>query len=397
MAHTVEDPVVVLAAARTPIGSMMGAFSTLQAWQLGAIAVRAALERSGIPGQRVDEVLLGNCLPAGQGQAPARQAALAAGLPASAGAVTLSKMCGSGMRAMMFAHDMLLAGSAQLVVAGGMESMTNAPYLVPKARQGYRYGHATLYDHMALDGLEDAYERGKAMGEFAEECVAKFGFSRADQDRFAITSAERAVRANEDGSFEWEIAPVAVAGKSGATTVTKDEQPFKARPEKVAQLKPAFKKDGTITAANSSSISDGAAALVLARASFAEQFDCKPLARIRAHAMHAQEPNWFTTAPIGAIAKVLDRCGWRADDVDLWEINEAFAAVTMAAMHEYRIAHDRVNIHGGACALGHPIGASGARIVVTLMGALRQRGLRRGVAALCIGGGEATALALELV
>jgi acetyl-CoA C-acetyltransferase len=397
MAHTVEDPVVVLAAARTPIGSMMGAFSTLQAWQLGAIAVRAALERSGIPGQRVDEVLLGNCLPAGQGQAPARQAALGAGLPATAGAVTLSKMCGSGMRAMMFAHDMLLAGSAQLVVAGGMESMTNAPYLVPKARQGYRYGHATLYDHMALDGLEDAYERGKAMGEFAEECVAKFGFSRADQDRFAITSTERAVRANEDGSFEWEIAPVAVAGKSGETTVTKDEQPFKARPEKVAQLKPAFKKDGTITAANSSSISDGAAALVLARASLAEQFDCKPLARIRAHAMHAQEPNWFTTAPIGAIAKVLDRCGWRADDVDLWEINEAFAAVTMAAMHEYRIAHDRVNIHGGACALGHPIGASGARIVVTLMGALRQRGLRRGVAALCIGGGEATALALELV
>ncbi|SPJ18807.1 Acetyl-CoA acetyltransferase [Burkholderiales bacterium] len=397
MAHTVEDPVVVLAAVRTPIGSMMGAFSTLQAWQLGAIAVRAALERSGIPGQRVDEVLLGNCLPAGQGQAPARQAALGAGLPATAGAVTLSKMCGSGMRAMMFAHDMLLAGSAQLVVAGGMESMTNAPYLVPKARQGYRYGHATLYDHMALDGLEDAYERGKAMGEFAEECVAKFGFSRADQDRFAITSTERAVRANEDGSFEWEIAPVAVAGKSGETTVTKDEQPFKARPEKVAQLKPAFKKDGTITAANSSSISDGAAALILARASLAEQFDCKPLARIRAHAMHAQEPNWFTTAPIGAIAKVLDRCGWRADDVDLWEINEAFAAVTMAAMHEYRIAHDRVNIHGGACALGHPIGASGARIVVTLMGALRQRGLRRGVAALCIGGGEATALALELV
>jgi len=397
MAHTVEDPVVVLAAVRTPIGSMMGAFSTLQAWQLGAIAVRAALERSGIPGQRVDEVLLGNCLPAGQGQAPARQAALGAGLPATAGAVTLSKMCGSGMRAMMFAHDMLLAGSAQLVVAGGMESMTNAPYLVPKARQGYRYGHATLYDHMALDGLEDAYERGKAMGEFAEECVAKFGFSRADQDRFAITSTERAVRANEDGSFEWEIAPVAVAGKSGETTVTKDEQPFKARPEKVAQLKPAFKKDGAITAANSSSISDGAAALILARASLAEQFDCKPLARIRAHAMHAQEPNWFTTAPIGAIAKVLDRCGWRADDVDLWEINEAFAAVTMAAMHEYRIAHDRVNIHGGACALGHPIGASGARIVVTLMGALRQRGLRRGVAALCIGGGEATALALELV
>jgi len=298
---------------------------------------------------------------------------------------------------MMFAHDMLLAGSANLVVAGGMESMTNAPYLVPKARQGYRYGHATLFDHMALDGLEDAYEPGKSMGVFAEDCVAKYGFSRADQDRFAIASVERAVRANEDGSFEWEIAPVAVGEKSGEVLVAKDEQPFKARPDKVAQLKPAFKKDGTITAANSSSISDGAAALVLGRQSFATRSGAKPLARILAHAVHAQEPNWFTTAPIGAIAKVLAKCGWRAEDVDLWEINEAFAAVTMAAMQEYRLAHDRVNVHGGACALGHPIGASGARIVVTLIGALRRRGLRRGVAALCIGGGEATALALELL
>jgi len=392
-----EDPVVVLAATRTPIGSMLGAFRALQAPQLGAVAVRAAVQRSAMAGDRIDAVLLGNCLPAGQGQAPARQAALGAGLPASVGAVTLSKMCGSGMRAMMFAHDMLLAGSANLVVAGGMESMTNAPYLVPKARQGYRYGHATLFDHMALDGLEDAYERGKAMGVFAEDCVAKYGFSRADQDRFAIASVERAVRANEDGSFEWEIAPVAVGEKSGEVLVAKDEQPFKARPDKVAQLKPAFKKDGTITAANSSSISDGAAALVLGRQSFATRSGAKPLARILAHAVHAQEPNWFTTAPIGAIAKVLAKCGWRAEDVDLWEINEAFAAVTMAAMHEYRLAHDRVNIHGGACALGHPIGASGARIVVTLIGALRRRGLRRGIAALCIGGGEATALALELL
>ncbi|HYA67055.1 MAG TPA: acetyl-CoA C-acyltransferase [Burkholderiaceae bacterium] len=392
-----EDPVVIVAATRTPIGSMMGVFGALQAPQLGAVAVRAALQRSAIAGEQVDEVLLGNCLLAGQGQAPARQAALGAGLPASAGAVTLSKMCGSGMRAIMFAHDMLLAGSAQLLLAGGMESMTNAPYLVPKARQGYRYGHATLFDHMALDGLEDAYERGKAMGVFAEECVAKFGFSRAEQDRFAIASAERAVRANEDGSFQWEIAPVAVAGKSGDTLIDRDEQPFKARPDKVAQLKPAFTKNGTITAASSSPISDGAAALLLTRQSRAARLGVQPLARIHAHALHAQEPNWFTTAPIGAIAKVLAKSAWRAEDVDLWEINEAFAAVTMAAMREYRLAHDRVNVHGGACALGHPIGASGARIVVTLIGALRRRGLRRGIAALCIGGGEATALALEVL
>jgi len=394
--QNLEDPVVILAAARTPIGSMLGVFGALQAHQLGAVAVRAALQRSGIAGEQVDEVLLGNCLMAGQGQAPARQAALGAGLPMAAGAVTLSKMCGSGMRAMMFAHDMLLAGSAQVLVAGGMESMSNAPYLVPKARAGYRYGHGTLFDHMALDGLEDAYERGKAMGAFAEECVAKFGFSRADQDRFAVASAQRAVRANEDGSFQWEIAPVAVPGKAGETLIDKDEQPFRARPDKVAQLKPAFKTDGTITAASSSPISDGAAALVLTRQSHAVRLGLAPLARIRAHALHAQEPNWFTTAPIGAIAKVLAKTGWRAEDVDLWEVNEAFAAVTMAAMREFRLAHERVNVHGGACALGHPIGASGARIVVTLIGALRRRGLRRGVAALCIGGGEATALALEL-
>ena len=389
------DPVVIVAAARTPIGALLGDFSALPAAQLGAVAVRAAVQRSGVDGPAIDEVLLGNCLMAGQGQAPARQAALAAGLPYSAGAVTLSKMCGSGMRAIMFAHDMLLAGSAGVVVAGGMESMSNAPYLLPKARQGYRYGHATMFDHMALDGLEDAYERGKAMGVFAEDCVARFGFTRAEQDQFAIASAARAVRAHEDGSFAWEMAPVAVPGRSGDTLVDRDESPFKARPDKVAQLKPVFRKDGTITAANASSISDGAAALVLMRASRAAALGATALARIVAHAVHAQQPEWFTTAPIGAITKVLDKSGWSRADVDLWEINEAFAAVTMAAMHELDLAHERVNIHGGACALGHPIGASGARIVVTLLGALRRRGLQRGVAALCIGGGEATAVAIE--
>lgn len=392
-----DDHVVVAAVARTPMGSLLGVLSPLSAAELGAVAVRAAVERAGVEGARIDEVLLGNCLMAGQGQAPARQASLGAGLPISAGAVTLSKMCGSGMRAIMFAHDMLLAGSARLVVAGGMESMSNAPYLVPKARQGYRYGHATLYDHMALDGLEDAYEHGKAMGVFAEDCVTRYGFSRADQDRFAIASVQRAVRANEDGGFEWEMAPVVVPGKSGESVVAKDEQPFRVRTEKVPQLKPAFCKDGTITAASSSPISDGAAALVLTRASLATGLSCRPLARVRAHAVHAQEPGWFTTAPIGAIARVLEKCGWTTADVDLWEVNEAFAAVTMAAMHEYRIDHERINVHGGACALGHPIGASGARIVVTLLGALRRRGLRRGVAALCIGGGEATAIAVEMM
>jgi acetyl-CoA C-acetyltransferase len=395
MADANQDPVVIVSAARTPIGSMMGVLGSLAAPQLGAVAVRAAVARAAVAPGAVDEVLLGNCLMAGQGQAPARQAALGAGLPASAGAVTLSKMCGSGMRAMMFAHDMLVAGSAQVVVAGGMESMSNAPYLVAKGRQGYRYGHATLFDHMALDGLEDAYERGKAMGVFAEDCVARYGFSRADQDRYAIASSERAIKAAADGCFSWEMAPVTVAGKSGDTQVEQDEGPYKTRPDKVPQLKPAFRKDGTITAANSSSISDGAAALVLTRESTAERMGLRPLARIRAHAVHAQEPNWFTTAPIGAIARVLEKAGWQADGVDLWEINEAFAAVTMAAMHEYRLPHERVNVHGGACALGHPIGASGARIVVTLLGALRHHRLRRGIAALCIGGGEATALALE--
>jgi len=341
-------------------------------------------------------VLFGNCLMAGQGQAPARQAMRRAGLPDAAGAVTLSKMCGSGMRAMMFAHDMLAAGSAEVMLAGGMESMTNAPHLV-FARKGVRYGAAQMFDHMAMDGLEDAYERGKAMGVFAESCVAKYGFTREAQDQFAIASTTRAKQANEDGSFDWEMAPVTLSGKAGDTVVKRDEQPFKAKLDKIPGLKPAFKKDGTITAANASSISDGAAALVLMRESTAKARGCKPIARIVGHAVHAQAPEWFTTAPIGAIAKVLKKAGWSSGQVDLWEVNEAFAAVTLAAMSEFKLPHEIVNVHGGACALGHPIGASGARIVVTLLGALRKYGKKRGVATLCIGGGEATALAVEMV
>jgi acetyl-CoA C-acetyltransferase len=390
------DSVVIVSAARTPIGGLLGDFASLQAWELGAVALRAAVERAGLPGDAVDEVLMGNCLMAGQGQAPARQALRRAGLPDAAGAVTLSKMCGSGMRAMMFAHDMLLAGSADALVAGGMESMTNAPHLM-FARKGVKYGAAALYDHMALDGLEDAYDRGKAMGVFAETCVAQFGFTREAMEAYAIASTQRARQANEDGSFDWEIAPVAVPGKGGETLFKHDEQPFKAKLDKIAGLKPAFKKDGTITAATASSISDGAAALVLMRESTAAQRGLTPLARIAAHAVHAQAPELFTTAPAGSIEKALKKAGWRKEQVDLWEVNEAFAAVTMAAMSALELPHEIVNVHGGAVALGHPIGASGARIVVTLLGALRQRGLKRGVASLCIGGGEATALALELL
>ena len=390
------DPIVIVSAARTPIGGLLGDFSGLAAWELGAVAVKAAVQRAGVSGDAVDEVLLGNCLMAGQGQAPARQAALKAGLPQSAGAVTLSKMCGSGMRAMMFAHDMLAAGSASVMVAGGMESMTNAPHLM-FARKGVKYGAAQLFDHMAMDGLEDAYERGKAMGVFAEQCVAQYGFTREAQDAYAITSTTRAKEANEDGSFDWEMAPVTLPGKGGDTLVKWDEQPFKAKLDKIPSLKPAFKKDGTITAANASSISDGAAALVLMRESTAVKMGCQPLARIVSHAVHAQAPEWFATAPAGAIEKALKKAGWDAKSVNLWEVNEAFAAVTMAAMTEFRLPHEIVNVHGGACALGHPIGASGARIVVTLLGALKKRGLKRGVAALCIGGGEATAMAVEML
>ncbi len=390
------ESIVIVSAARTPIGGLLGDFSGLQAWELGAVAVKAAVERSGVPGDAFDEVLLGNCLMAGQGQAPARQAMRRAGLPDSVGAVTLTKMCGSGMRAMMFAHDMLAAGSASAMVAGGMESMTNAPHLM-FARKGVRYGAAQMFDHMALDGLEDAYVRGQAMGVFAEQCVAKYQFTREAQDAFAIASTTRSKQANEDGSFDWEMAPVTLQGKGGETLVKHDEQPFKAKLDKIPGLKPAFKKDGTITAANASSISDGAAALVLVRESTAVQMGLKPLARIASHAVHAQAPDWFTTAPVGAIQKVLKKAGWQAGQVDLWEVNEAFAAVTMAAMTEFKLPHEIVNVHGGACALGHPIGASGARIVVTLLGALRKHGKKRGVAALCIGGGEATAMAVELL
>ena len=395
------ESIVIVSAARTPIGGLLGDFASLAAWELGAVAVKAAVERAGVPGDCVDEVLLGNCLMAGQGQAPARQAMRKAGLPDSTGAVTLSKMCCSGMRTMMFGHDMLLAGSAKVIVAGGMESMTNAPHLL-FARKGIKYGAAQMFDHMARDGLEDAYERlpdggGKAMGVFAEQCVAKYGFTREAQDHFAIQSTVRSKKANEDGSFDWEMAPVALPGKTGETVVKFDEQPFKAKLDKIPGLKPAFKKDGTITAANASSISDGAAALVLVRESTAVQMGLKPIARIAGHAVHAQAPDWVTTAPVGAIEKALKKAGWQATQVDLWEVNEAFAAVTMAAMTEFELPHEIVNVHGGACALGHPIGASGARIVVTLLGALRKQGKRRGVAALCIGGGEATALAVELM
>jgi acetyl-CoA C-acetyltransferase len=390
------ESIVIASAARTPIGGMLGDFSSLQAWELGAVAIKAAVERAGVPGDAIDEVLMGNCLMAGQGQAPARQAMRRAGLPDSAGAVTLSKMCGSGMRTMMFAHDMLVAGSANVLVAGGMESMTNAPHLT-FVRKGVRYGQAALYDHMAIDGLEDAYERGKAMGVFAESCVGKYAFTREAMDQFAIASTTRSKTANEDGSFGWEMAPVTVAGKGGDTQVKFDEQPFKAKLDKIPGLKPAFKKDGAITAATSSSISDGAAALVLMRESTAAKIGAKPIARIVAHSVHAQAPEWFTTAPVGAIQKVLKKAGWDPKAVHLWEVNEAFAAVTMAAMEEFRLPHEIVNVHGGAVALGHPIGASGARIVVTLLGALKKRNLKKGVAALCIGGGEATAMALELL
>ncbi|WP_019139826.1 acetyl-CoA C-acetyltransferase [Noviherbaspirillum massiliense] len=392
-----NDPIVIVGAARTPMGAFQGDFSALSAHDLGAVAIRAAVERAGLEPVHVNEVLFGNCLMAGQGQAPARQAAIKAGLPVSAGAVTLSKMCGSAMKAAMIGYDSLIAGSNEVVVAGGMESMTNAPYLIPKARGGYRIGHAMMYDHMMLDGLEDAYEKGRSMGTFAEECAAKYQFTREAQDAYAIESVKRAQAATNDGSFKWEIAPVTVAAKGGDVVIDKDEGPLKAKLDKIPALKPAFKKDGTITAASSSSINDGAAALVLMRESTAKKLGCKPIARVLGHATHSQEPNWFTTAPVGAIEKLYKKVGWSTKDVDLFEINEAFAAVPMAAMKEHGIEHSRVNIHGGACALGHPIGASGARIIVTLIGALQKTGGKKGVASLCIGGGEGTAMAIELV
>jgi acetyl-CoA C-acetyltransferase len=392
-----NDPIVIVGAARTPMGGLQGDFASLAASDLGAVAIKAAVERAGIAPADVEKAIMGCVLPAGQGQAPARQAALKAGLPMSTGATTVNKMCGSAMEATILAHDALLAGSADIIVAGGMESMSNAPYLLPKARSGYRMGHQQVLDHMFLDGLEDAYDKGRLMGSFAEDCAGKYEFTREAQDQFALTSLSRALGANNDGTFAWEIAPVTVPGKKGDVVVDKDEQPAKASPDKVPLLKPAFRKDGTVTAANSSSISDGAAALVLMRRSQAEKRGLKQLAVIVGHATHAQEPAWFSTAPVGAIAKLYAKTGWRTKDVDLFEINEAFAVVAMAAMKEHGLPHDRVNVHGGACALGHPIGASGARIVVTLLGALRKTGGKRGVAALCIGGGEATALAIERV
>jgi acetyl-CoA C-acetyltransferase len=390
------DPIVIVAAARTPMGGFQGELKGFAAPELGAAAIRAAVERAKLKPEDVQEVIMGCVLPAGQGQAPARQASLGAGLPLAAGCTTVNKMCGSGMKAAMLAHDELLAGSVEVIVAGGMESMTNAPYLLPKARAGLRMGHGQVIDHMFYDGLEDAYDKGRLMGSFAEDCAQKYKFTREAQDAFAIASLQRAQKANKEGWFAWETTPLAIqAGKDGKFIET-DEQPFKANLEKIPTLKPAFRKDGTVTAANSSSISDGAAALVLMRRSLAAKRGLAPLATIVGHATHAQEPGWFTTAPVGAMKKLLERTGWSAGQVDLYEVNEAFAVVAMAAMQELGLPHEKVNVHGGACALGHPIGASGARILVTLIGALRKYGKRRGVASLCIGGGEATAMAIEL-
>ncbi|MDQ0624931.1 MAG: acetyl-CoA C-acetyltransferase [Paraburkholderia graminis] len=396
---TSDDPVVIVAAARTPLGGFQGNFASLTAPVLGAHAIRAAVQRAGLQPDAVDEVLMGCVLPAGLGQAPARQASLGAGLPLSAGCTTINKVCGSGMKAAMLAHDLLLSGSQRVIVAGGMESMSNAPYLLPKARSGQRLGHGQVLDHMFFDGLEDHYglaSDGRLMGTFAEDCARRFDFTREAQDAFASTSTLRAQQAQRDGLFRWELAPMTVPGRNGEILIDEDEAPAKAQLDKIPKLKPAFAKDGTVTAANSSSIADGAAALVLMRQSTAREHGLAPLAVIRGHATHSQEPAWFTTAPVGAIQKLLATVGWRASDVDVWEINEAFAVVVMAAMRELALSHERVNVHGGACALGHPIGATGARVIVTLLGALRQRGGKRGVASLCIGGGEATAVGVEV-
>lgn len=392
-----SDPIVLLSYARTPMGSFQGALSGASATQLGATAVKAAVERAGLSGDQVDKVFMGNVLPAGLGQAPARQAALGAGLPRSAEAVTINKVCGSGMQAAIFAHDMLKVGSADVIVAGGMESMSNAPYLSRKYRSGARIGHDTIYDHMMLDGLEDAYDKGRAMGTFAEDAAREYQFTREAQDDYAIESLRRATQAIAAGKFDREVTPVTVTTRKGDVVVETDEQPGKGNPEKIPQLRAAFAKDGTITAATSSSISDGAAALVLTRQSVADRLGKSPIARIVAHAAFAQEPAKFTSAPVPAIRKVLEKAGWTVDDVDLFEVNEAFACVAMIAMRDIGIEREKINIHGGATALGHPIGASGARILTTLVAALQQTGGKRGVASLCIGGGEATAVAVELV
>src|SRR5436309_6697546 len=389
------DPIVIVSAARTPMGTFQGELKGFAAPELGAAAIRAAVERARISPEEVQEVIMGCVLSAGQGQAPARQASLGAGLPLAAGCTTVNKMCGSGMKAAMFAHDLLACGTNEIIVAGGMESMTNAPYLLPKARAGLRMGHAQVLDHMFCDGLEDAYDKGRLMGTFAEECAQKYAFTREAQDQFAVASLTRAQKANKEGWFAWELTPMAIKVGKEEKFVETDEQPFRANIEKIGTLKPAFRKDGTVTAANSSSISDGAAALVMMRRSTAAKLGLAPLALVVGHSTHSQEPGWFTTAPVGAIKKLFDATGWSAGKVDLYEINEAFAVVTMAAMKEHGLPHERVNIHGGACALGHPIGASGARILVTLIGALRKNGGKRGIATLCIGGGEATAMAIE--
>src|SRR5580692_10371913 len=390
------DPIVIAGAARTPIGAFQGDLSGLTAPELGSAAIRAAIERAGISATEVDEVLFGCVLPAGQGQAPARQAGLGAGLPLSAGATTVNKMCGSGMKAVMLAHDLLLARSAKIIVAGGMESMSNAPYLLDRARSGYRMGHGRILDHMFLDGLEDAYDKGRLMGTFAEDCAESYRFSREAQDEFALASLSRAQRATSDGSFASEIVPLTVKAGKIERVVTHDELPLKATPDKIPHLKPAFREGGTVTAANSSAISDGAAALVLMRRSESDRRGLKPLATIVAHASYANEPALFPTAPIGVVRGLIDRTGWSLAEVDLFEINEAFAVVAMAAMRDLNLPHEKVNVHGGACALGHPIGASGARILVTLLAALEKYHLRRGIASLCIGGGEATAMAIEV-
>ncbi len=398
-----NDPIVIVGAARTPMGAFQSDFASLSANDLGAVAIKAAVERAGIKPEAVEHVYFGNCLMAGQGQAPARQASIKAGLPVSAGAVTLSKMCGSAMQAAIFAYDALAAGSAEVIVAGGMESMTNAPYLIPKARGGYRIGHGMMFDHMMYDGLEDAYTRdaktgaGRSMGTFAEQCSATYKFTREAQDNFAIESVKRAQAAQASGAFNWEIAPVTVSGRAGDVVIDKDEGPLKAKIEKIPALKPAFAKDGTITAASSSSINDGAAALVMMRESTAKKLGANVIAKVTGHATNSLVPEQFTTAPVGAIQKLLAKTGWKVSEVDLFEINEAFAAVPMAAMHDLDIPHSKVNVHGGACALGHPIGATGARIITTLIGALKAKGGKKGVAALCIGGGEATAMGIELV
>ncbi len=392
-----DDPIVIVGAARTPMGAFMGDLKSVSAPELGAAAIRAAVERAGVKPGEVQEVIMGNVLPAGQGQAPARQAALGAGLPPATGCTTINKVCGSGMKAAMLAHDMLALGVNDVMVAGGMESMSNAPYLLPKARAGMRLGHGEVKDHMFLDGLEDAYDRGRLMGTYAEDCADKYRFTREAQDRYAITSLKRAQEAIRSGAFAKEIAPVTITGSKGAAAVAQDEQPLKANLDKIPQLKPAFRKDGTVTPANSSSISDGAAAMVLMRLSEAEKRGVTPLAKIVAYSTHSQEPQWFTTAPVGAVRKLFEKTGWDAKSTDLFEINEAFAVVAMAAMHDLELPHDKVNVHGGACALGHPLGASGARIMVTLLAALEKYGKKRGIAALCIGGGEATAIALERI